>query len=360
MQNLYFIFDMPHGKQFVGGVASIINKYMEHTDDFVRFGVKPSIIDLSEYNVWFPHMRKVSNFLNMFRQSNGVINKIKKNPNVDIHIHSSMKWTLAKDLFLISRVQKILKGKIILTIHHAVPSNFFYGRLGEKIGIWVIRNYVDKLIVLSEATKTYFTESGIEPGNIMTLYTFHDIADHEIVLTDKSGLVFMGTISRWKGVFELVEAIKLSKYTDFVIHICGTFPNKQTEEEFRNIISGLESRVILHGYVTGGEKNRILDSAAILVLPSRAEGMPVSIMEGMACGCAIVATSVGAIPEVITEKNGILIESEPLNVECLAEAINLLLENKDTLVNMQKENMYYSKEFTVEKHIEQLIEFISK
>ena len=364
VRRLRFVFDMPHGDKFVGGVAWMVNRYMDHAKQFNQCGFTPDVIDLSEYNVWYPGMRKMSNILNMFRQSAGVLKKIKENPDVDLHVHSSMKWTLAKDCYIMARARKRIRGKICLTIHHAVPSNFFYGRIGEKIGLWVIRNKVDKLVVLSESTRLYFLEQGISPEKVMTQYTFHDIVVDEQAVTrgdeerQEANLVYMGTISRKKGVFELVEAVRTLKDKSMVVHMCGTFPDRQMEDEFRAAISGAEEQFVLHGYVNGEEKRQILEQADIMVLPSYAEGMPVSIMEGMACGCAIVSTTVGAIPEVIGAENGVLVA--PGNSAALADAIRGLLQNRERLANTQKENRTVSAKFTAEKHIADLAEFISR
>lgn len=52
----------------------------------------------------------------------------------------------------------------------------------------------------------------------------------------------------------------------------------------------------------------MLKKSATLVLPSYHEGLPMSVLEGMASGKAIISTTVGAIPEVIKEQNGILVQ----------------------------------------------------
>ena len=76
-------------------------------------------------------------------------------------------------------------------------------------------------------------------------------------------------------------------------------------------------------------------SAGIFILPSYTEGFPNVILESMTCGCPIIATSVGAIPEMLSEDSGVLVE--PGNVEMLKEAINFLLNDR-TLANIYGEN----------------------
>ena len=56
-----------------------------------------------------------------------------------------------------------------------------------------------------------------------------------------------------------------------------------------------------------------------VVLPSYHEGLPMAILEGMAAGKAIISTTVGAIPEVVTGENGALVE--PGDVIALAQAL---------------------------------------
>jgi glycosyltransferase involved in cell wall biosynthesis len=71
----------------------------------------------------------------------------------------------------------------------------------------------------------------------------------------------------------------------------------------------------------------LLHAADVFVLPSLREGFPVSLIEAMACGKAIVATDVGGIPDAISDgENGILVE--PGDARPLTEAIQKLLADR--------------------------------
>lgn len=70
----------------------------------------------------------------------------------------------------------------------------------------------------------------------------------------------------------------------------------------------------------------------VFVLPTYTEGFPNVVLESMACGCPIVATSVGAIPEMLDGGAGIVIE--PRNVEQLRDAVAWVLENPERAAEM--------------------------
>lgn len=75
-----------------------------------------------------------------------------------------------------------------------------------------------------------------------------------------------------------------------------------------------------------------------LNLISYNEGLPMAILEGMACGKAIISTTVGAIPEVINNKeNGILIQ--PGDVKALANALVECSTNTSMVAQMSQNNI---------------------
>src|SRR5690606_37655242 len=72
-------------------------------------------------------------------------------------------------------------------------------------------------------------------------------------------------------------------------------------------------------------------SAGVFVLPTYTEGFPNVIIESMACGCPIVTTNVGAIPEMLEIVNGfnIGICVQPKNITALKLAIETMLNNRE-------------------------------
>lgn len=71
--------------------------------------------------------------------------------------------------------------------------------------------------------------------------------------------------------------------------------------------NGLEQIVEYVGWVDGEAKSRLLAEADGFILPSYAEGLPLAILEAMSYGLPVIATAVGAIPEVVDSSVGWLI-----------------------------------------------------
>ena len=82
------------------------------------------------------------------------------------------------------------------------------------------------------------------------------------------------------------------------------------------------------GTVSGEAKDKAVQAADVLILPSHIENMPVSVIEGMAAGLPVIATRVGAISEMIEDgETGILIEAR--DPEALAQRRALLFRDAE-------------------------------
>ena len=146
--------------------------------------------------------------------------------------------------------------------------------------------------------------------------------------------VFMGWIEPFKGVRHLVDAAAILRASNigFELNICGGGSELAPLTQYCKEL-GLEDSISFQGWVTGNKKASILASADVLVLPSYSEGMPNSVLEGMASGLAVIATSVGGIPSLIqSEKQGFLINAG--SVDELAQAMKTLINDRDLIEQM--------------------------
>ena len=113
-----------------------------------------------------------------------------------------------------------------------------------------------------------------------------------------------------KGHLCLVEAVELlsKRGIAFEVTFAGA-SNSETGELIEREVNrrGLTRFVHFAGQVT--DMASLLREHDVFVLPSEAEGLPLSLLEAMACGLAVVATHVGGIPEVVEDgKTGLLVE----------------------------------------------------
>ena len=82
------------------------------------------------------------------------------------------------------------------------------------------------------------------------------------------------------------------------------------EEELKNFVkeNKLEGSVRFTGYVNVDDIHEYVKSSDIFVLPSESEALPVSLIEAMACGLAVITTQVGGIKDFIRHnENGLLV-----------------------------------------------------
>lgn len=132
---------------------------------------------------------------------------------------------------------------------------------------------------------------------------------------------YIGRLKHEKGIMNLVQAIPeiLRQKNDATFLIIG---EGHLEYEIRTYLDehGLHDKVTLVGWVPHEELPDYLTRLKLLVLPSYTEGLPNTMLEAMACGTPVLATSVGAIPDVLRDKEtGFLLRDN--SPPCLAKKI---------------------------------------
>ena len=145
-------------------------------------------------------------------------------------------------------------------------------------------------------------------------------------------VVVLARLSRFKGIeyFLQAAAIVAKRFDEARFLVVGDLiydPAYRSELKRQAVRLGLGKRVIFTGFRL--DVPEVLSEASISVLPCHsAEGLSNSLLESMAVGLPVVATTVGGNPEVVDEgRTGILVP--PREAEALAQAISLLLANPE-------------------------------
>ena len=167
-------------------------------------------------------------------------------------------------------------------------------------------------------------------------------------------ITFLGHVLPEKGVPQLIEALgKVSARGDWSATIAGNGELDQTRSHAQRL--GIADRVDMPGWLGPQEIAALLRSTDILVLPSFVENLPMVVIEGFAYGLAVVATPVGAVPEVIAhERNGLLVPVG--DVGALAGALHRLLDDGElrrTLGEAARRD--YAERFEISTYITRLV-----
>ncbi len=216
-----------------------------------------------------------------------------------------------------------------MTLKDTAPSRF--GRVRDRF-IQPLTSLAlqrcDSFVVTSEFIRKEW-QSSFGPKSFDVVYPPFNLEKYQAAMQLKRGksagnkIGFIGRLSDEKSVDKLLEAMKIvvSKKPEARLFIVGTGPLEATLKEYSKSL-GLEKYVEFTGYKSNVfEALRELD---IFVLSSRTEGAPIVILEAMAMGLPVVATSVGGNPEMVEdEKTGILVP--PQDPSAMAAALMELL-----------------------------------
>lgn len=283
-----------------------------------------------------------------------------------IHAHSVIPTG-----YIAAVVSKIMNKPLFVTAHGMDINNFEKSRIFNHFiasslnssfkSIAVSEDLAKKMkLMVKDKNKIFVLRNAVDTGrfnptrNKRIRNTF-DINDEEVLI------LFVGYLDEFKGIFELLNAFKVinSKNNNVKLMMVGTGPKK---DDLLKILTkmDLENDVIFTGRIESQKIHKYYQAADIFVLPSYTEGLPVSILEAMACGLPIVATSVGGIPEIINDGfNGFLVP--PKNETELIKKIMGLIINRNLREEFKNNSLKRIKEeFNGERKISKLIELYKK
>lgn len=176
-----------------------------------------------------------------------------------------------------------------------------------------------------EEDKFRVIKNWIDPGKYLENNSDHDTGTKPESLK----IIYLGWLERYKGIVDLIEAVKIleckSIHINLDIYGDGSLSGYLKDEIKKSNFNG---NIKLRGWANEQQKMNALKECDIFILPSHLEGFPNALLEAMASEKAAIATSVGAIPElVMNEVNGLLIPSK--SPEKIATAIQSLITNSD-------------------------------
>jgi len=147
-------------------------------------------------------------------------------------------------------------------------------------------------------------------------------------------IAYVGRLAREKGLYELLQAVHATRTQGLQprLTIAGGGPEEAALKRYA-VQLGLASEVEFVGPVFGEDKLRLLVAADVFVLASYSEGLPYALLESMAAGAPVVATPVGAIPDVVADGvHGLLVP--PGDAAAIARALAQLASDRNLQARM--------------------------
>jgi phenylacetate-CoA ligase len=222
-----------------------------------------------------------------------------------VHIHTCSGWSFYRSLADVA-VARLLRARVCLHIHGGRFAEFCAGT--GTIGRWLIRRAAatsDAVLVLSQrmadALRPHLSNARLEVvPNGVAMPPAEATRPHRA--TQPCRFLFLGALTRAKGVADLLAAARKlhADGVPFELLLAGPVPAHETTDWHAVVREGgLEHCVHLLGPARPAEAHALLRACDCLVLPSYAEGLPLAVLEAAAHGRAVIATAVGAVPDVL-------------------------------------------------------------
>ncbi|MBL8393055.1 MAG: glycogen synthase [Candidatus Accumulibacter sp.] len=311
----------------------------------------------------FAHVdRKLSGALDTFEAN---LETLSEQVDADIvHVHTwyaHLGGILAKTLYGIPLVH---------TVHSLEPLRPWKREqlgCGYDMSSWIEKtslSMADAVIAVSEGTKQDILEHfDIDPAKISVIYNGINVDQYhpteETTALEKYGVdpgkpivLFVGRITRQKGIVHLVNAIHYINRDAQIVLCAGAADTKEVLHEMETAVKrvrqeGFSNVIWIQEMVSKAEAIELYSHATVFCCPSIYEPFGIINLEAMACRTAVVASAVGGIKEVVIDGvTGFLVPLEQLHVapfepvdpdvfsRDLAAAINKILDNPELADSM--------------------------
>lgn len=278
------------------------------------------------------------------------IPRLKKDAHI-MHLHISTGKSFFRKL-LIALWGKVWGYKIIGHWHGGRAPLFFK----NSINRFFLKQFAmisHRLICLSPYWRDFFSDF-FEENQLKIIYNPIKLqVGHNNRSYNGLRILFMGKITKGKGVFDLIEAVTKLSSREIIeqIVICGEGEIDKLQSLVKKY--DLEKIVNYKGWVDGSLKMDIINDNNIIILPSYAEALPMVLLEGLCYGKALIGTDVGGVRDIISDGvNGFLLEKG--DIEGLAQKIIYYAHNPGDIKIHGENSNKLAQNFTVQLHTEKL------
>ncbi len=231
--------------------------------------------------------------------------------------------------------------------HHV---NFFLNSFGKAETIFVLsKDFKDKIISWGYQGRVV-VETTMVDETLISNFTMEKRVE-ALATKKRIKILFLARIVREKGVFRTIEAFKnLSKDIDNIeLVIAG---DGEALDEVKALTSDIENISVL-GRVQGQEKIDIFKNSDIYVFPTNyGEGLPISVLEAMLFGMAVITTHDGGLKYFFEDhKMGYVVD--PTDISALEKCMRELVLDREKMLEFGKFNFDYAQKYLTNSTIAQ-------
>jgi len=274
---------------------------------------------------------KLNNYITEYPFALGMANALRHIEPDIIHAESHLFLTTVQAI----RNAKKLGLPIVVTVHGVFADRGFAVNFAQHVylltfGVKVFRK-ADRIICLTRSDAEEIVKFGCSIDKIRVIPNAVDTESFKPCEEREDNLVvWVGRFVPEKGLEYLVEAAKIvaDEFRDVKFLLVGYGPLKAKILKLIYDRGSLGRFVRFAGPLGRDEVAKVLGKAAVFVFPSLKEGLPLSVLEAMACGVPVIGSDIPGISDVVTHgKNGLLVS--PRNPKALANAVLILLNDKN-------------------------------
>ena len=235
-----------------------------------------------------------------------------------IHTHT---WYVSMAGFLAKKLYGI---PFVLTTHSLEPLRAWKAEqlgTGYALSSWMERTAIldaDAVVAVSNGTKADILRAypDVDPARIHVIYNGIDLEQYQYtpdtsaldrygIDPEKPYVLFVGRVTRQKGVTHLVEAIRYLPPGTQVVLCAGAPDTPEIAAEMRAMVERAQADganvLWIENMITKEEAIQLYSHCAVFCCPSVYEPFGIINLEAMACGAAVVASATGGILEVVVE-----------------------------------------------------------
>ncbi len=230
--------------------------------------------------------------------------------------------------YIVSRISGVKCVNSVIGSILEIETELPFKSIWKNINLWQLKG-CDALTVKGETDRNYLIQSGVDQQK---LFLFNGAIDTEKFAFSKSerhiDILYVGSFIELKGTDRIIRIVaKLRpEYPELKVVMIGDGKLLDKAKELSESLK-LQNTISFLGY----ERNTLpyFWDSKILLMPSRSDSLPTSMLEAMATGCVPVISDVGNVAEAAVNYVNSRVIKDYLDIESFADAVRSLLNDEE-------------------------------